>query len=140
MKTSTITESKTHFSKNCKAEEQFITHFLPICFANDLPRIKPYYNAVDNRVRIISYAKKFVDEPNENELKKDYGLMHEMKTVKFQRVFVGLLIRRYCWGIQEQYDTLPQEVTNANIGKPKWSCMRGVFSIHDQILAYMTHT
>ena len=99
---------------HCKAEEEFVTHFLPICFANDLPRIKPYDNAVDNRVRVISYAKKFVDEPtNENELKKDYGLMHEMKTVKFQRVFVGLLIRRYCWGIEQQYDTLPEEVKNA---------------------------
>ena len=42
---------------------------LSICFANDLPRIKPYDNAVDNRVRVISYAKKFVDEPtNDNEL------------------------------------------------------------------------
>ena len=36
-----------------------------------------------------------------------------MKSVKFQRVFVGLLIGRYVWGIQEQYDTLPQEVKNA---------------------------
>jgi carbonic anhydrase len=44
---------------------------------------------------------------------KDYGLINEVKTVKFQRVFVGLLIRRYVWGIQEQHDTLPQEVKNA---------------------------
>lgn len=97
-----------------KAEEEFITHFLPICFANDLPRIKPYDNAVDNRVRVISYSKKFVDEPtNENELKKDNNLMNEMKTIKFQRVFVGLLIRRYCWSREQQYDTLPEAVKNA---------------------------
>ena len=36
-----------------------------------------------------------------------------MKTVKFQRVFVGLLIRRYVLGIQQHYDALPGEVKNA---------------------------
>ena len=101
-----------------KAEEEFITHFLPICFANDLPRIKPYDTAVDNRTRVISYKKKFVDEPeNEDELKKDYNLADEMKTLKFQRCFVGLLIRRYVWSVQQEYDEIPEEVKN---GKKEW--------------------
>lgn len=101
-----------------KAEEEFITHFLPICFANDLPRIKPYDTAVDNRVRVVSYKKKFVDEPtNENELVKDYNLANEMKTSRFQRVFVGMLIRRYVWAKQNNYDVLPEEVKNA---KKEW--------------------
>jgi hypothetical protein len=101
-----------------KAEEDFITHFLPICFANDLPRIKPYDSAVDNRVRVISYNKKFVDEPtNETELVKDYDLVNEMQTSRFQRVFVGMLIRRYVWAKQNDYDVLPEEVKNA---KKEW--------------------
>jgi hypothetical protein len=101
-----------------KSEEDFITHFLPICFANDLPRIKPYDPAVDNRVRVISYKKKFVDEPtNETELVKDYHLVNEMKTSRFQRVFVGMLIRRYVWANQNNYDVLPEEVKNA---KKEW--------------------
>ena len=60
-------------------------------------KIKPYDNAVDNRVRVINNNKQFVDgEPaNENELKKDYNLGEEMKTLKFQRCFIGLLIREY---------------------------------------------
>ena len=99
---------------HCKSEEEFITHFLPVCFANDLPKIKPYDDAVDERVRIISYTKKFVDEPsNENELAKDYNLANEMKTEKFQRTFVGMLIRRYIWARQQEYNILPIEVVNA---------------------------
>ena len=101
-----------------KAEEEFITHFLPICFANDLPRIKPYDTAVDNRTRVISYKKKFVDEPeNEGELKKDYNLTEEMKTLRFQRCFVGLLIRRYIWSVQQEYTEIPEAVKN---GKKEW--------------------
>jgi len=82
---------------HCKSEQEFITHFLPICFANDVPKIKPYDNAVDNRARVINNIKQFVDgEPaNENELRKDYNLGQEMKTLKFQRCFIGLLIREY---------------------------------------------
>lgn len=82
---------------HCKSEQEFMTHFLAICFANDVPKIKPYDNAVDNRVRVINNNKQFVDgEPaNENELKKDYNLGEEMKTLKFQRCFIGLLIREY---------------------------------------------
>ena len=41
------------------------------------------------------------------------SLLNEMKTVNFQRVFVGLLIRRYIWGMQHKYDALPEEVKNA---------------------------
>jgi len=82
---------------HCKSEQEFMTHFLAICFANDVPKIKPYDNAVDNRVRVINNNKQFVDEEpaNENELKKDYNLGEEMKTLKFQRCFIGLLIREY---------------------------------------------
>ena len=49
--------------------------------ANDLPKIKPYCNATNERVRVIHYEKIFVDNPsNEFELKKDENLKDEMKT------------------------------------------------------------
>jgi len=83
--------------RHCQEEEEFNTHFLPICLANDLPKIKPYDDAVNGRVRVISYTKQFVDgEPsNELELKKDLNIKDEIATLKFQRVFLGLLIREY---------------------------------------------
>ena len=64
--------------------------------ANDLPKIHPYCTAVDERVRIINYEKRFVDEPsNQFELKKDYNIKEEIKTPEFQRVFLMLFISRY---------------------------------------------
>jgi hypothetical protein len=83
--------------RHCQEEEEFNTHFLPICLANDLPKIKPYDDAVSGRVRVISYTKQFVEgEPsNELELKMDMNIKQEIKTLRFQRVFMGLLIRSY---------------------------------------------
>ena len=103
---------------HCKEEEPFITHFLPICFSNDMNKIKPYDNAVDNRVRVISYKKQFVDgEPqNEDEISKDYNIENEMKTLKFQRVFIGLLIRQYInYAEMETKPVEPDEVKQAKV-------------------------
>ena len=58
---------------HCGNEISFTPHFLVIAMANDIPKIVPYDSAVDNRVRVISYKKQFVDEveDKENELLKD---------------------------------------------------------------------
>ena len=81
---------------HCKAEEEFITHFLPILMANDLPKIKPYDSAVNNRIRVIGYKKTFVDNPtNDLELKKDDGLDSELQTLRFQRCLVGIFLWEY---------------------------------------------
>lgn len=99
-------------------EEEFYTHFLPVCFANDLPKITPYDDGVDIRVRIISYNKSYVDEPsNEFELKKDPNIESEIKTLLFQRVMVGLLIREYSLYKQNGLKPEPDEVLNA---KTEW--------------------
>ncbi len=42
---------------HCGNETSFTTHFLPILFANDTNEITPYDDAVDNRVRLLSYTK-----------------------------------------------------------------------------------
>ena len=79
-----------------EAETTFVPHFLAVCMANDINKIKPLDAALANRLRIVPYDKKFVDEPQtEFELKKDPLLVKEIATLKFQRVFIGLLIRRY---------------------------------------------
>ena len=81
---------------HCKEEEHFFTHFLPICFANDLPKIKTQDDAVDERLRIISYKKSYVRQPsNQFELLKDSNILEEIETPRFQKVFLALLIRKY---------------------------------------------
>jgi hypothetical protein len=94
-----------------KGEEEFVSHFIPICFANDLPKITPYDDAVDERVRVISYKKAFVSEPtNELELLADPNIKEEIKTLEFQRAFVGMLILAYTFN---NTNDEPLEVMNA---------------------------
>jgi hypothetical protein len=77
-------------------ETSFVPQFLSVVLANDIPEIKPYDDAMINRVRVYSYTKSFVDEPqNDFELKKDPELEDEMQTLKFQRCFVGMLLMSY---------------------------------------------
>jgi len=98
-----------------KAEEEFITHFLPIVMANDLPNIKPYDDAVANRLRVMSYNKVFVDEPsNEFELKKDEHIEDEIRTKRFQRCFIGLLIQEHIeWTDNGKIDIEPSAILQA---------------------------
>ena len=57
---------------HCGNETSFNPHFLSCVMANDLPRIKPYCDAVEKRVRVINYEKVFVDNPsNQFEAQKD---------------------------------------------------------------------
>lgn len=94
-------------------ETLFNTHFLPIILANDLPKITKFDTAVEGRVKVVSYVKNFVDEPsNEFELKKDPKLKAEIKTLRFQKVFVGLLLREYYQFLQYG-EVEPAEVIKA---------------------------
>jgi hypothetical protein len=100
-------------------ETSFVPQFLTLLLANDVPEIKPYDDALVNRVRVYSYTKSFVDEPNEFQLKKDPNLENEMTTLRFQRCFVGLMIKSYLKFNDEdkRVETEPFEVMMA---KKEW--------------------
>ena len=61
--------------------------------------IKPYDDAVDNRLRVICNPKEFVAKTAENlgedELQMDPSIDKEIQTEEFQRAFVMLLIEAY---------------------------------------------
>jgi phage/plasmid-associated DNA primase len=60
-------------------ESEFYLSFLCVVFANDLPKIMPYDDAVNNRVRVISYTKPYVLEPTgKYELKMDENIDNEL--------------------------------------------------------------
>ena len=82
---------------HCKEETEFITHFLAIVLDNDMNPITPYDDAVDNRVKCLTFTKSFVDrEPqNELELRMDLNIKEELKTLRFQKCFVGILIKAH---------------------------------------------
>jgi hypothetical protein len=79
-------------------EAEFTTSFLPICFANDLPKIVPFDDAVNSRIRVLNFKREFVDVVTHPEvhLKMDPGLDDTMKkSTEFQRHLVRLLINAY---------------------------------------------
>lgn len=85
-----------------KAEQEYQVHFLPFVFAQDLPKIKPYDDAVSNRLRICNFEKTFVDNPsNEYELKKDNNINREIETALFKRCFIGLLLGEYVRWVED---------------------------------------
>jgi phage/plasmid-associated DNA primase len=101
---------------HCGNETPFQTHFIPLILANDLPKIKPYDDAVDNRVRFITFEKTFVENPtNIFELKADNNIKSEIDEERFQKCFVGAVIRRYLKHTEEKYI----EITHVEVIKAK---------------------
>ena len=95
------------------AETDFLPDFLAVIMANDTPKIKPFDDAVNNRLRIVSYNKHFVDTPTEpDELQKDCSVLEEIRTLDFQQKLVNLVIKFYHLPLVE-----PEEVMNA---KKEW--------------------
>ena len=108
---------------HCKEETDFIPHFLTLCLANDMLKIKPYDDAVNNRLKILKFDKTFVDKPsNEYELQKDDNIKAEMNTDKFQRCFVMLLIKYYAdWNDAKQVEGYVEvEPPVVSQGKQEW--------------------
>lgn len=99
---------------HCQDETSFNPHFLPVVFANDMPPIKPYDDALDNRVEVVSYKRKFVDEPcDEFELKKDHGVAQEIETTKFKQTMISLFICEYEKYLRNRALPRPEECQNA---------------------------
>ena len=100
-------------------ETPFIPHYNVFCNANDLLEIKPYDSAIHERLNIISYKKKYVDNPtNEYELKKDDKIDEEMKTEKFKETFSFIITEaylKYCKNGNKE--NIPQSVINC---KTEW--------------------
>jgi phage/plasmid-associated DNA primase len=76
-------------------ETSFQPHYTMMLFGNDMPSISPYDDAIDNRVDVFNYNKRFVDDPDEDELQRDPRLIEEMDTPEFQFNFIGMLIWAY---------------------------------------------
>lgn len=100
-------------------ETEFILHFLAVIMANDVPKIKPYDDAVNERCKVFGYNKQFVEDPsNEFELLMDKNIELEMLTDRFQWCFLGLLIRAYLEFADKNFIEL--EPIEAHISKQDW--------------------
>ena len=78
-------------------ETAFSPHFMCNVFANDITEIRPYDDAVKNRMNVVGYNKVFVENPIEgkNELKTDPNIATEFRDIKFQKAFVQLMVDAY---------------------------------------------
>ena len=101
---------------HCKEETEFCTHFLPIILDNDMNKIMPYDNAVDDRVRCLIFPKRFIDKEPENifELRMDVNLKKELELPRFQRCFVGMLLQSHLeYVLNNKVETEPDTVRNS---------------------------
>ena len=79
-------------------ETEFIPHFLAVSFANDVPKISGIDTdpAINNRLKFITYNKRFVDNPvNEFELKIDENINNEILTEQFKEAFQFIIFDVY---------------------------------------------
>ena len=82
--------------EHSKNETEFTPHFVPFIFSQDLSKFSPYDDAIDNRLRVFSFNKAFVDEPKSMfELQKDSKVDTEVNDVHFQNLLLNLLIKTY---------------------------------------------
>jgi hypothetical protein len=100
-------------------EQQGVTmRLLPILFAQDLPKISPIDDALSNRIRAIPYSKVYVDKPsNALELKKDPGLVADIKTEAFRMGLLHVLFDAYTrfhqgGQVEEEIDEIREAVSD----------------------------
>ena len=106
---------RTHGSE----EKDFTPHYNVFCNANDLLEIKPYDPAIHDRLNILSYKKRYVENPsNEFELLKDENIFEEMKTDKFKDTYSFIILNAYLEFCKcNKKETIPESVKNC---KSEW--------------------
>lgn len=78
-----------------QAEQTFKCHFLPLIFANDLPQIKPFDEAMDARTVVFPFDKQYSMNPSDGQLQADPNLSQEMETVEFKLSVLHTLLNAY---------------------------------------------
>ena len=102
---------------HCKEETSFLLQPLSVIMANDLPKIQPYDDAVDARVRVISYKKQFVDDPKgEDELKADRAITNQFKEFEFKNTLTHIMLEAY----NKYLDLGEQEPEGVQKAKEEW--------------------
>ena len=78
-----------------QAEQSFRCHFLPLIFANDLPQIKPFDEAMDGRTVVFPFDKQYSMNPTGDQLQADPNLSKEMETIEFKLSILHTLLNAY---------------------------------------------
>jgi hypothetical protein len=85
-------EARTHNQE----EQNFVPHFTCFVLANDIPKFSIYDDAINNRTKVITFDKVFVDNPTlPNHLPKNDKLSAETYSPAFRKAFIDLLLDRY---------------------------------------------
>ena len=99
-------------------ETEFTPNYMCNVFANDITEITPYDTAVQNRLIVFPFKKIYVDNPTEDyHLKKDDNVDDEIRTEKFQKAMIGIIIHQYKNFRKKGEKPLPYEIKQA---KEQW--------------------
>ena len=100
-------------------ETEFSPHYNAFIMANDMPNILPYDDALDTRLKCLTYIKQFVDEPNnEFELKKDRDIEKEILQERFKNCFIIMLIKAHLEWVES--GRIEYEPLSLSIAKSEW--------------------
>jgi hypothetical protein len=105
-----------------EGERQLQPHFMLCCFANDLPSIKPYDDAVQARTQVIKFENTFVNKPrgecSKFERPLDPRMKVEIETDKCKQAIIALFIDYYEKYLQNGgFVHMPPEIETA---KREW--------------------
>ena len=77
-------------------ETTFVPHFIPFCMLNDIPEIKPFDDAVYDRLLYCEFNKQFVENPTEDHhVKANPHINKIFKTQRFINGFTHLILDAY---------------------------------------------
>lgn len=97
-------------------ETNFVPHYKLVVYANDIPEIVPYDDALEIRIDIFNYSKTFKENPdNEFEIKIKPELEENIKTLKFRRGLINLVIECYSNFIKNNKIIVPKEMEENKI-------------------------
>ena len=125
---------------HCSNEISFIPHFVLFVMLNDMNTIEPYDDAVDERLCIFNFKRRFTDIPKTMyDLKKDPNLKHEVETIRFKHAFMRIIVDRYTkFHLQEnRTENVPKEIMD---GKDIWVGDRDETNIICNFISYFTLT
>jgi len=81
---------------HCGNETEFTVHFAGLVLVNDAPKVVPMDDAVNNRLRVVSFEKSYVDKPqNKFEMLKDDTFCESIHTTKSKDTLLAILCRAY---------------------------------------------
>jgi len=107
-------------------ETEFRPHFHIFCMLNDIPKITPVDNAVENRLQYFSFKRKFVNNPTKDQNKIDPDIDEKINSKKFRDGFVHLVLDAYQYYLENGQPEFDKTLKKEWIGNDDPNSAKGI--------------